>query len=83
MKKTTIDPTMLKRIEAAAYHTWQAIGSDIIACCEGKYPSNPVIREVISDAGHMEMYGGDKEAVEFFQSLPFKEQNQILQKLTF
>ena len=66
--------SMEKRIIRMALNTWDAIGGDILTVCEemGKEPvmTKAEVIESVCDAGYMSMYGGDKEAYDFWKALP-------------
>lgn len=66
------------RIENMASRTWDAIGYDCLVNDMGE-PDESVtmsrdeVMEIVADAGHMKMYGNDKEAWEAWQKLPSYE----------
>jgi len=76
-------PEMKKRIIIMASKTWNAIGADILTSLEeagedAVMPQSHVV-EVVCDADHMQMYGQDKEAYEFWKNLPtYKEKDKVV-----
>jgi len=64
---------MKQRIVRALNRTWDVIGSDCLDSFEEKNPTMPRahVAEVVCDAGHMRMYGGDEEAVKIFEKLKY------------
>jgi hypothetical protein len=82
MKK--IPEEMEKRIQKMALRTWDMIGSDMLHCCEeaGEPPVMPKshVVEVVCDADYMSMYGADKEAYIFFNTLSYPEKKKVVGK---
>ena len=72
------DAAMIERIHRAMQTTWATIGGDVLALDEGNrsIPRAEVI-EVTLDAGYMEMYARDKEAIAALRKLPYAQQIKI------
>lgn len=51
-------PDQLKIVTSAIHNTWQAIGSDVLACAEGEPIDNESAIECCIDAERIQMYGG-------------------------
>lgn len=75
-------PEMQKRIVIMANKTWNAIGGDILTSLEeageDAVMDRATVIEVVCDADYMQMYGQDKQAYEFWKSLPFKDQEKVV-----
>lgn len=74
MSQTQPSQEMLKRMRRAINRTYQAIGYD----CWGE--SDPPLSEAVEvtlDADYMEMYGGDREAVDALRELDYDTQDRI------
>jgi len=69
-----------KRIMEAANRTWQAIGGEILQAAEEDNISREEVIECVADAGYLEDFGEDKEAVKEFRKLSYEEQEEIMLK---
>lgn len=73
-------------LKAAAYRTWQAIGSDCEMCNNGKSLSMSAMVEVTIDADHMLSYGGDhvnhmdQNLYNKFKALPYSTMKKIVRE---
>jgi len=82
MKK--VSEEMEKRIQKMALRTWDQIGGDMLRSCEEA--GEPAIMkkshvvEAVCDAGYMGVYGGDKEAYTFFETLTYPEKKKVVSK---
>lgn len=69
-----------KRITEAANLTWRAIGGEILQAAEEDNLTREEVIECVADAGYMEDFGDDAEAVKEFRKLTYEEQEEILLK---
>jgi hypothetical protein len=69
---------MKKRIHAMANHAWQAIGGDVLEANSGKDMPQKDVVEVVCDADHMKMHGGDPEAYTEWKKLYYAKQTEII-----
>ena len=64
---------MRERVQRMALRTWDCIGADCLGALEecGEKPvmTKEDVIETVCDAGYMKIYGGDKEAYEWWNSL--------------
>ena len=79
-ERIDVPEEMLKRIHAMADRTFQAIGFDLFSAYaddggDGEIPRDEIV-ECVGDADRMAMYGRDKEAYEFYKSIPTWEQKE-------
>lgn len=65
-----------ERITKAIVRTWNAIAADCEAIPGWKNKTDDIV-EMTLDAGRLNMYGGDEEAVALFDGLPFDQQMKI------
>lgn len=70
---------MRDRAIKMARRTWQAVGADFLQLLDGDAYQEDVI-ECVGDADRMLTHGGDKEAYEWWKSLSYKEQEEILEE---
>lgn len=69
-----------KRITEAANRTWHAIGGDVLRAAEEDNLTREEVIECVADAGYLEDFGEDKEAVKEFRKLSYEEQEEIMLK---
>lgn len=81
---TKIPEEMEKRIQKMAARTWSQIGGDALnGLAEAGEPAvmpKAHVVEMVCDAGYMEMYGADKEAYKFFETLTYPEKKKVVGK---
>jgi len=69
-----------KRITEAANRTWQVIGGEILQAAEEDNITRELVIECVADAGYLEDFGDDAEAVKEFRKLSYEEQEEIMLK---
>ncbi len=69
-----------KRITEAANLTWRAIGGEILQAAEQDNITREEVISCVADAGYLEDFGNDREAVAEFRKLSYEEQEEILLK---
>ena len=78
----SLSKEMIERIQRMANMTWDVIGGDVLTVLEeaGEEPvmkRNEVV-ETVCDASYMLTHGGDKEAYNAWDKLPYKEKTKIV-----
>jgi hypothetical protein len=73
----TMNEDMAKRVKRALNSTWDAIGCDMLVGENGEPDKSRVIprshvAEIVCDAGHLEKYGDDAEAVAEFRKIKYR-----------
>lgn len=75
---------MKLRIQSMALRTWSVIGGDILTCTEemGEEPilSRDEVVESVCDADYMMYHGGDKEAYNAWDGLPYESKIQTVKE---
>ena len=73
---------MQKRIKFMALRTWDVIGGDVLTVMEeqgeGDVMSRAEVVECVCDADYMKTHGGDKEAYDAWNTIPFDKQTEII-----
>jgi hypothetical protein len=71
--------TEVEQVRSALYRTYQTIGSDIVACNNGREPSKAAWAEAVID--YVYMYGGlPKDLLQRYKKLPYTEMLKIAKK---
>jgi hypothetical protein len=75
---------MISRIQTMAIRTWDAIGGDMLTLMEEQGEGNVLDKEVVvdcvCDASYMMYHGGDKEAYNIWDGLPYEQQTKIIKE---
>jgi hypothetical protein len=84
IKLKNVSEEMQNRIIRAMSNTWQAIASDMFQCLQDCGEKTEMTRaaviEVVCDAGHIQIHGGDTDAYKVFNELSYTDMKKLGRK---